>query len=191
MTVFTCKKKFFVHEAVGATNLNEDYLVVDESGAGVAAFEEVVTLNQKIAKAFVDKSFLPTTIVMKNDKGEKLLDLYQPASFFARSFIARDAEGKILCKIGQNYSLFKPVLSVKDENGQPIGTITGDWKFRNFVFNDNRNEKVSTISHKILGVTKHLFTTADDYEIEMEKTDDTLALISVAATICIDFFYHE
>lgn len=191
MTAFTCKKKFFIHEAIGATSFNEDYLVVDEAGTGVATFEEEITTNQKIAKAFVDKSFLPVTIIMKNDKGEKLLELHKPSSFFAHSFIARDADGKILCKIAQKCSLLKPEISVKDENGQPIGTITGDWKFRNFVFKDNRDEKVSSISHKILDVTKHLFTTADDYEIEMEKTDDAMALITVAATICIDFFYHE
>ena len=191
MTAFTCKKKFFIHEAIGATSLNEDYLVVDEAGTGVAAFEEIVTTKQKIAKAFVDKVFLPINVIMKNDKGDKILEMNQPASLLSHCFTARDSEGKILCKISQNCSLCKPVIAVTDEKDQPIGTILGDWKCRNFTFEDTRGEKVSTISHKILDLAKHLFTTADDYEIEMEKTDDTLALISVAATICIDFLYHE
>lgn len=194
MAVFAFKKKIMVQEAVCVTSLNESYLVTDaDTGCGLAVVEEHTTTAQKVAKFFVDKSFLPVNLVLKDCNGEKMLEIYQPASFLKSSFIVRDATGKILCVFKQVFSLIKTSIYVEDEKGQTIGNIVSDWRFKNFVFTNSNGEKISVIRHLVLGLTKHLLTTADDYEIEMSATsgDENMALISVAAAICIDFFYHE
>ncbi|NCB45818.1 hypothetical protein EOM81_02270 [bacterium] len=192
MTSLAFKKKIMIQEAVGATSLNESYLVTDaETGCGMAVVEEHVTIAQKVAKMFIDKSLLPTSLTLKNCDGDKILDLYQPASFFRSAFTVRDANGKILCVFKQAFSLIKPLIYVEDEKGQIIGHIKSDWRFRNFVFTSGSGETISAIKHKFMGIAKHLLTSADDYEVEMSNTDENMLLISIAAAICIDFFYHE
>ncbi len=193
MGIFALKKKIIVQEAVGATSLNESYLITDaESGCGLAMVEERTTLGRKVAKMFVDKAFLPVNLTLKDIDGKKILDIYKPASvLMGSSFIVRDSEGKILCVFKQAMSLVKSLITVEDAEGKQIGTLKSNWRFKNFVFTGNNNETIARINHLFMGLTKHLLTTADDYEIELETNEENMILIAVVASICIDFMYHE
>lgn len=185
------KKKYFVREAVGATSLNESYLITDpETGCGLAVVEEVTTTGQKIAKAFLDKSLLPVTLSMKTCEGNKILEMHQPASLFRSVFTVRNADGKILCLFKQKFSLLRPGIVVEDERGQRLGIIEGGLRFRNFQFKDNNGNPVATIRHVYGGLAKELLTTADDYEVDVHA-DSSMTLISLSAAICIDFMFHE
>lgn len=185
------QKRFHVKEIVGATSLGEYYLVSDpETGAGLATVEEQVTLGQKIAKAFVDKAFLSVNLSMKTPEGSLILEIFQPASLFRSVFTVRNADGKILCLFKQKISLFCPGVVVEDAMGQRLGTIEGGWRFRKFQFKDLNGEPVATIRHLPGGLAKELLTTADDYEVDVHA-DSSMSLISLAATICIDFMFHE
>ncbi|MDD2997612.1 MAG: phospholipid scramblase-related protein [Candidatus Riflebacteria bacterium] len=185
------KKKYLVSEAIGATSLDESYLISDaETGLGMAAVEEHSTTAQKIAKAFVDKAFLPTRLIMKTTEGTTVLEMFQPASLFRSVFTVRNPDGKILCIFKQKLTLLNPGIVVEDEHGQKLGSIMGGWKLRNFQFKDNNGNAIASIKHLFGGVTKELLTTADDYEVDI-LGDSSMTLISLAATICIDFMYHE
>lgn len=191
MTTIVFKKKYLVSEAVGATSLNESFLITDpETGKAVAIVEEQVSLGQKIAKAFLDKAFLPIKLSMKTPEGHTVLDIEQPASLFRAVFTVRAADGKVLCLFKQRVSLFCPGVDVEDEKGQKLGSIEGSWKFKNFQFKDNNGNAIASIRHKFCGFAKELLTTADDYEIDIHS-DSSMTLISLAAVICIDFMYHE
>lgn len=191
MTSIMLKKKYLVSEAVGATCLNESFLITDpETGQGIAVVEEQVTLAQKVAKAFFDKAFLPARLCMKNTEGETVLNIIQPVSLFKAVFTVVNADGKILCVFRQRLSLFSPGIDVEDEHGQKLGSIEGSWKFRNFQFKDTNGTALASIRHKFGGFAKELLTTADDYEVDIHG-DASMTLISLAAVICIDFTYHE
>jgi uncharacterized protein YxjI len=193
MGIFALKKRIMVQEAVGATSLNESYLITDAvSGCGLAIVEEYTSVGQKLAKMFVDKTFLPVNLALKDSDGNKILEIYKPAAAFCGSkFTVRDSEGKILCVFKQAMSLVKPLIKVTDGEGKEIGTIRSNWRFKNFVFTGSNNEVIANINHLFMGLTKHLLTTADDYEIELETNDENMILISVLASICVDFLYHE
>ncbi len=185
------KKKFLVTESIGATRLHESYLIIDpENQETIAEIVEEASTGQKIAKMFLDKAFLPVKLLMKSAEGATILEITQPAALFNPVFTVRNADGRILCIFKQRFSLIKPEIAVEDANGQKIGLIVGGWKFRNFQFKDNNHNVLATIRHQYGGLAREMFTTADDYEVTM-NTDASMALITLAATICIDFLFHE
>ena len=185
------KKKYFVRELVGATSVGEYYLIADpENDRGVAVVEEQTKLSQVIARAFLDKSFLPATLVMKNADGAEILQIRKPASILTSSFTATSADGKVLCVFKHQMSFLKPRIVVEDGNGQRLGTIEGCWKFRLFHFRDNNGNAIATVRHLYGGIARELLTTADDYEVDIHG-DSSMNLICLAATICIDFTFHE
>ncbi|HPT44460.1 MAG TPA: phospholipid scramblase-related protein [Candidatus Rifleibacterium sp.] len=191
MPSITMKKKYFVRELVGATRVGEYYLIVDpENDRGLAVVEEQTEWPQIIARAFLDKAFLPISLVMKNVEGAEILRISKPASLLNSAFTVRNADGKVLCVLKNRISLFRPYVSVEDEKGQSLGNIEGCWKFRLFQFRDNNGNPVSTVRHLYGGIARELLTTADDYEVDIHA-DSAMTLISLAATICIDFLFHE
>lgn len=191
MASIVMKKKYFVRELIGATNVGEYYLIVDpENDHGIAAVEEQAELSQIIARAFLDKAFLPATLVMKNVEGAEILKISKPASILPASFTVTAADGKVLCVIKNQLSLFRPSIVVEDGNGQRLGVIEGCWKFRLFQFRDNNGNAIATVRHLYGGIARELLTTADDYEVDIHS-DSSMNLISLAATICIDFTFHE
>ncbi len=191
MSTITFKKKYLVSEAVGVTSLNESYLVVDpENQQKIAEVEEQTTFAQKLAKAFLDKAFLPTNLLMTNHEGKPVLSIHQPASLLRSFFTVKNADGKVLCCLKQRLSLLSPGIDVEDEKGAPLGSIEGSWKFHNFIFKDTNGNSLATIRHKFGGLARELLTTADDYEVDIHG-DSSMTLISLASTICIDFIYHE
>jgi uncharacterized protein YxjI len=185
------RKKYLVREAVGVASLNEAYRIIDpEDNTAMAEVREESNLKQKIAKLFFDKAFLPAKLVMYSPEGEKLLEINQPASLFKSTFTVTNSDNRVLCVLRQKLSLFNPQILVEDGNGQLLGKIKGGWKFKTFQFIDNNQNILATIRHRIMGLAKELFTTADDFEVTM-NSDASMALITLASVICIDFMYHE
>ncbi len=191
MPSITLKKEYLVRELVGATSIGEYYLIADpENDRGIAVVEEQTEWPQVIARAFLDKALLPVSLQMKNADGSEILKITKPVSILTSAFTVRNADGKVLCVLKHRMSLFRPVVAVEDEHGQSLGSIEGCWKFRLFQFRDNNGNPVSTIRHLYGGITRELLTTADDYEVDIHA-DSSMTLISLAATICIDFMFHE
>lgn len=191
MASIPMKKKYFVRELVGATSVGEYYLIADpENDRGLAMVEEQTPLSQVVARAFLDKAFLPATLVMKNVEGAEVLKITKPASLLKSVFTVHNADGRVLCVFKHCVSLFRPVVSVEDGNGQSLGSIEGCWKFRLFQFRDNNGNSLASIRHLYGGIARELLTTADDYEVDIHS-DSSMNLISLAATICIDFMFHE
>ncbi|PKL43821.1 MAG: hypothetical protein CVV41_08645 [Candidatus Riflebacteria bacterium HGW-Riflebacteria-1] len=191
MAAITMKNKYIVKELVGATKLCESYLIIDpQNGAMLGSIDEETSTLHSIARAFLDKAFLSVKLVMRDPQGEPVLDISRPPALGKSVFTVRGADGKVLCLLKQHFSLLRPGIAVEDGNGQSLGTISGGWHFRNFQFKDNNGNPVATIRHKSEGILRELLTTADTYEVEIH-TDTSMSLISLAATVCIDFIFHE
>lgn len=188
------KRKYHINQVVGATSINESYMISDsESGCGLAAVDEKTGIGVKIGKAFLDKALLPVKLEMVSSEGSPILEMYQPASLIKPIFTVKNSEGRILCFLKSNSCFFKPFIEVLDERSQLVGSITGDWRYNNFEFKDVGEKSIATIKHCYGGFIRESLTTADDFEVEMlaETPDASLAMVTLAATIAIDIWYHE
>ena len=194
MATIAYKRKYHIHEAIGATSVNESYMISDpESGCGLAAVDEITGIGAKIAKAFLDKSLLPVKLEMVSSEGSNILEMYQPVSLIKPTFTVKTSEGRILCILKSNSCFLKPFIEVFDERKQVVGSITGDWHFNNFEFKDVSGKDIAKITHCFGGFLREALTTADDYDIEMlvEAPDSTLAMVTLSAAIAIDIWFHE
>ncbi|KAF1082539.1 MAG: hypothetical protein GQF41_1260 [Candidatus Rifleibacterium amylolyticum] len=191
MANIAMKHKYIVKEMVGATKLCESYMILDpQNGSFLGSIDEEATTAQSLARAFLDKAFLPVKLVMRDPQGNQVLEITRPAALASSVFTVRGADNKILGRLKQKFSFMNPGVAIEDGNGQSLGTIAGGWRFRNFQFKDNNGNPIATIRHKSEGLLRELLTTADTYELEIHA-DTSMSMISLAATVCIDFIYHE
>lgn len=194
MASIAYKRKYHINQVFGATSLNESYMISDsESGCGLAAVDEITGIGVKIGKAFLDKSLLPVKLEMVSSEGSFILGMYQPVSLIKPAFTVKNSEGRILCILKSNSCFFKPFIEVLDERNQIVGTIKGDWHHNDFEFKDIGGKNIATIKHCYGGFLRESFTTADDFDVEMlaETPDVSLAMVTLAATIAIDIWFHE
>ena len=119
--------------------------------------------------------------------------MYQPIAIIKPSFTVKSSDGRLLCILKSNSCFLKPFIEVLDEREQVIGSITGNWRFNDFKFNDVSGKEIATIKHCYGGFLRETLTTADDYDIEMlaETPDTSLAMVTLASAIAIDIWYHE
>lgn len=194
MASITFKRKYHIHEVVGAASTNESYMITDpESGCGLAAVEEKAGLGVTVAKAFFDKLLLPSKFEMVSSEGTTILEMYQPVSLVKPAFTVKTYEGRTLCVLKSNSNRFNPVIEVLDERDQVFGTIVSDWHLNDFVFNDLTGKAIAKIHHCYGGFIREALTTADDYDVEIltETPDSNMAAVVLAAAVAIDTWYHE
>lgn len=191
MATIAMKRKYVVKEMVGATKFCESYMIFDpQNGDLLGSIEEETTTAQMVARAFLDRAFLPIKLVMRDPQGCHVLDITRPAALICSVFTVRSADNKVLGRLKQKFSFMNPGITVEDGNGQKLGMINGGWRFKNFQFKDNNGNPVATIRHQSESVLRALLTSADNYDVDVHA-DASMSLMSLAATICIDFIYHE
>ena len=68
--------------------------------------------------------------------------------------------------------------------------MKGDWKGWNFKFLDSAGQEMVVVTKKWAGLGKELFTSADDYIVEIKEGTANNALL-LAAAIAIDTGFKE
>ena len=68
--------------------------------------------------------------------------------------------------------------------------MKGDWKGWNFKFLDSAGQEMGVVTKKWAGLGKELFTSADNYIIEIKEGTANNALL-LAAAIAIDTVFKE
>jgi len=183
--------KFFIHELTGIGNFEEYYQILDSEGVEIAAAAEEASFGAKIAKLFLDKSLIPAIINVKDSSGDDILRIEQEFAFPQTNFSVKEPGGKCICVINQKMSLIGSHFDIYDSNMRKIALIMGDFRNKKYLIRRTNNDLLTTINHKNSGFFRDILTTADDYEIELENCDYTESLISLAATLCVDFAFHE
>jgi uncharacterized protein YxjI len=84
-------------------------------------------------------------------------------------------------------------FDVLDLNKRVLCTLQGQWTSWDFSFNQEGRE-LAHVSKKWAGMGKELFTSADNYMLEIKDTvppNDPLRPLILAAVLCIDMVLKE
>lgn len=84
-------------------------------------------------------------------------------------------------------------LEVTDETGKPVCLLQGKWTGWNFKLTHD-NKELADVSKKWNGLGKELFTTADNYILQIHDTvpqDHKDRKLILAAVLCIDMVLKE
>ncbi|WP_317196594.1 phospholipid scramblase-related protein [Hymenobacter negativus] len=147
----------------------------------------------KILRFTKYKGHTPFNVEVKDGVGQNVLRLKRGVSIFRSTVQVFDGNEHLVGKFRQKVFSIGGKLDVLDTNDQVICTVEGKWS--NFDYKFLRGgQQIALLTKQWMGLGKELFTSADNYVINIEPTvsaTDTIRIMIVAAAIGIDMVYAE
>ena len=186
---------FFVKEHLGLFKASSNYDIYDPESKQLLFQCREIDLNivSKLLRFTGFKRCTPFDIQITTENSERVLKLKKVISLFlSRVSVYDENEKKVgylkqrLFPLGNNFDVF-------DVNDTLICSLNGSlfaWDFK-FVRNQ---EAIGAVTKKWAGIGKELFTTADNYILEINSSvakDDLARLMMVASVLCIDMVIKE
>ena len=187
-TLFT-ESILVVNQKVKLIELNNQYSVFDSSGKQIASVNQVGQSTAKKLLRLVSSldQFLTHKLEISDMKGQVVLRLTRPAKVFKSTVIVSDGADREVGRIVQENMIGKINFSLQ-VGQQQIGAIKGEnWRAWNFRIEDASGTEVARITKKFEGIAKTLFTTADNYVLNIHRPlEQPLISLVVAAALSID-----
>jgi uncharacterized protein YxjI len=178
-----------VNQKAKLIELNNEYAVFNQHGQQVGAVREV---GQGAMKKFVrmvsdlDQYFTHKLQVVDAD-GQVALALTRPAKVMKSRIIVQGSDGRELGQIVQQNILGKIRFALVSGE-QQIGSLNGEnWLSWDFNVQDASGREVARITKTWQGFAKALFTTADNYVVQIhQQLAQPLHSLVVASALGID-----
>ena len=187
-TLFT-ESILVVNQKVKLIELNNQYSVFDSSGQQIASVNQVGQSTAKKLLRLVSSldQYLTHKLEISDMKGQVVLRLTRPAKVFKSTVIVSDGADREVGRIVQENMIGKINFSLQ-VGQQQIGAIKGEnWLAWNFRIEDASGTEVARITKKFEGIAKTLFTTADNYVLNIHRPlEQPLISLVVAAALSID-----
>ena len=181
--------RLFVQQKAKLIELNNEYKIFDESGAEVGVCREEGQSKMKKALRLVSNldSFMTHKLSVHDSDGNKVLEFTRPRALLKSKVEVQDGMGKSVGTISQKNMIGKIRFDLAGSSGEPLGQIRAEnWRAWNFSIVDNSEQEVARITKKWAGVAKEMFTTADNYMLEINapvQGDMRMLILASAAGI--------
>jgi uncharacterized protein YxjI len=186
---------FLIKEHVGMFKAANNYDIYNPTSKDIllTCREENLGVFTKILRFTDYKRMTPFHIEVKTPSGEKLLSVKRGIFLFVSTVEVLDENDKLVGFFKQQFFSIGGKFNVLDENEITICTLQGKWTSWDFKFMQG-NTEYAHVSKKWAGIGKELFTTADNYMLEINDTvaaDNPIRLLILAAVLCIDMVLKE
>ena len=135
----------------------------------------------------------PFDIQVKTPDGRQVVRVTRGVSLFLSKVEVRDEQDQVIGGFKQKFFSLGGAFSVLDARDNPICQLKGKWTGWNFRFMSGEKE-LAHVTKKWTGIGKELFTSADNYVLEISDSvpaDDTIRQLILAAVMCIDMVLKE
>lgn len=187
MKTFFDYNTYFVDESVRLIKFENAYKVYNDQGEQIGAVQQVMSPLMKVLTLLVNRAMLPFTMEVRDAQGAVEATLKRGLTFWMSRVAIHDGQGNAIGFIQQKFKLFKPTLLIQDASGVEIATISGDWKAWSFSVTSAGGEVIGAISKKWGGAARELFTSADKYNITIDKEglprEHKIAILATAIAI--------
>jgi uncharacterized protein YxjI len=178
-----------VNQKAKIIELNNQYSVFDQHGRQVAAVNQVGQSTAKKVLRLVSNvdQFLTHRLEITAADGGVLLRLTRPGKVFKSTVIVSDAFDREIGRIVQENMIGKIHFGL-EAGGQRVGAIKAEnWRAWNFRIEDAAGREVARITKTWEGLAKTMFTTADNYVLQIhERRPDPLNSLIVASALSVD-----
>lgn len=145
----------------------------------------------KVLRLLISKSLMPTRIEVKEGADTApVLVIKRGVTLLRARVEVLDAQGRNLgymkskiLSLGGGFHVFSP-------DDRRVAEVRGDWKGWNFKIVDTGGVEIGVVTKKWGGLGRELFTSADNYIIEVRDGAATNALV-LAAALAIDLVFKE
>ncbi|MEU9483323.1 phospholipid scramblase-related protein [Streptomyces decoyicus] len=187
-TLFT-EPVLVVNQKAKLIEVTNEYGVFDQHGNTIGA---VVQVGQSTAKKVLRvvsslDQYMTHKLEIRDAHGRPQLILTRPAKIIKSKVIVQRPDGSPVGEIVQQNAIGKINFAMM-ANGQQIGAIKAEnWRAWNFAIVDHAETEVARITKTWEGLAKTMFTTADNYVLQIHhQLPDPLLSLVVATALTVD-----
>lgn len=186
---------YLVKEHVGFFKASSNYDVFDpESGQLILECREPNLGTFTKMFRFTDyKRMTPFDIHIRTPSGEQVVQITRGISIFLSSVKVFNQTGQHIGGFKQKFFSLGGAFDVLNERDEKVCTLQGKWTGWDFKFLQDGKE-LAHVSKKWAGIGKELFTSADNYVLEISDTvpaESPIRSLVMGAVMCIDMVLKE
>jgi uncharacterized protein YxjI len=187
-TIFT-EPVLVVNQKAKLIEINNEYAIYDQHGTQLGAVRQVgQSKAKKVLRVLTSvDQFMTHKLQVVDTTGRVLLALTRPAKIMKSRVIVEDGQGNEVGAIVQQNAIGKIRFNL-EAGGEVHGSINAEnWRAWNFNIADTSGNEVARITKTFEGVAKTMFTTADNYVVQIhQELADPLRSLVVAAALAVD-----
>ena len=187
-TIFT-EPVLVVNQKAKLIEINNEYAVFDQHGHQIAAIRQVGQSGLKKAVRVLTSfdQFMTHSLQIVDMSGAVQLTVTRPAKVFKSKFAIGDAQGREIGQIVQKNMIGKIRFGL-EAGGHEIGSLNAEnWRAWNFNILDPSGTEIARITKTWEGLAKTLFTSADNYVVQLHRPlEDPLRSLVVASALSVD-----
>ncbi|WP_030671117.1 phospholipid scramblase-related protein [Streptomyces rimosus] len=187
-TLFT-EPVLVVNQKAKLIEVTNEYSVFDQHGNTLGT---VVQVGQSTAKKVLRivsslDQYMTHRLEIRDAYGQPQLVLTRPAKFIKSKVLVERPDGQPVGEIVQQNAIGKINFAMM-AGGQQIGAIKAEnWRAWNFAIVDHTDSEVARITKTWEGLAKTMFTTADNYVLQIHvQLPEPLRSLVVATALTVD-----
>jgi hypothetical protein len=187
-TLFT-EPVLVVNQKTKLIELTNEYAVFNQHGQQIGSVAQVGQSGLRKVLRFVSSvdQYLTTRLEVRDRDGRPVLVLTRPAKIMKSRILVHRPDGQQVGEITQE-NVFGKIRFGFSANGQPVGGIQAEnWRAWNFAVLDHAGTEVARVTKTWEGLAKTMFTTADNYVVQIHRPlQDPLLSLVVASALSVD-----
>ena len=178
-----------VNQKAKLIEINNEYAIYDQHGTQIGAVRQVGQSMAKKAIRLLSSAdqFLTHKLQIVDMGGNVLLALTRPAKLMKSKVIVQNGTGQEIGTIVQKNAIGKIHFGL-ESGGNTYGSINAEnWRAWNFNIQDHTGTEVARITKTWEGLAKTMFTTADNYVVQIHRPlEEPLRSLVIAAGLAVD-----
>jgi uncharacterized protein YxjI len=178
-----------VNQKAKLIEVNNEYAIYDQHGTQIGAVRQVgQSAAKKVLRVLTSvDQFMTHKLQVVDTQGNVLLALTRPAKVLKSKVIVQDGHGNELGQIVQQNAIGKIRFGL-EANGHTYGSINAEnWRAWNFNVTDASGTEVARITKTWEGLAKTMFTTADNFVVQIHRPlEEPLRSLVVASSLAVD-----
>jgi uncharacterized protein YxjI len=178
-----------VNQKAKLIELTNEYKVMDQNGNQLGSVVQVGQSALKKILRFVASidQFMTHKLEIRDAYGQPVMLLTRPRKFLKSRVIVQRPDGQPVGEIVQQ-NMFGKINFAMNVNGRQVGAIKAEnWRAWNFAIVDHTENEVARITKTWEGLAKTMFTTADNYVLQIHyQLPEPLLSLVVATALTVD-----
>ena len=178
-----------VNQKTQLIEVTNQYAVFDQQGRQIASVVEVgQSTVKKVARVLTSlDQYMTHKLEVRDPAGNVQLMLTRPAKFIKSKVVVARPDGSEIGQIVQQNAIGKIRFGLM-VGEQQIGMIKAEnWRAWNFAIVDHNDVEVARITKTWEGVLRTMFTSADNYVVQLHhRLPDPLLSLVVASALTVD-----
>jgi uncharacterized protein YxjI len=178
-----------VNQKTKLIELTNEYAIFNQNGTQIGSVVEVGQSGLKKAVRLLSSwdQYLTHRLEVRDSSGQVMLMLTRPAKVFKSRVQVAFGNGQPVGEIVQE-NVFGKIRFGLMVGGQSIGSINAqNWRAWNFSIQDASGHEVARITKTWEGLARTMFTTADNYVVQIHsRLQDPLRAMVIASAVTVD-----